>query len=227
MLDGVQLSKKKCMRLLGMDPKKDDISTVVHKTFIHHVDVDNRIVTNRSVKMVKTDMRVNVIRGTISSYSFFQRACMCMSALVSFAVIFYWTALLFRTDGACHCQLPVFLSSRILPDVSREESCALNLTSSLVIFTLSVLPFLLFVKKKKVKHIAYVPHLVSSVVSEYDHGTNKTVLDSTVRQRIMRLAALPIPDFDHLTLVDGSEMVIKFLVSRQPSFSSIPGLLRV
>lgn len=143
----------------------------------------------------------------------------------------YWAGLvvygLFFGTKTEMCEFPRFLPLQLLRHLSVFESCSLNLFTSLCLFVGFTLPLFFIEKRKKTKHIAYVPHLVSAVVAEYEHGTNSTVLDSTVRQRIMRLAALPIPDYDHLSLIDGSEIVIKFLVSRSASFSSIPGLLRV
>lgn len=68
------------------------------------------------------------------------------------------------------------------------------------------------------KYITYLPHLVSAVVAEYDRGTNAEAVNSTIRQRIRRLACLPIPDEDALTLINGSELMAKAIISRQNFF---------
>jgi hypothetical protein len=53
--------------------------------------------------------------------------------------------------------------------------------------------------------INYVPHLVSAVVHEYDRGTGAVSVRSSLRMRIRRLAAFPLPDFDTNKFVAGTE----------------------
>ena len=66
--------------------------------------------------------------------------------------------------------------------------------------------------------VAYVPHLVSSVMAEYDRGTNPTAARSTLRQKIRRLAALPIPDEDALKFIAGTELVCEQLLEDEDFF---------
>lgn len=69
-----------------------------------------------------------------------------------------------------------------------------------------------------VLRVPYIPHLVSTVVSEYDSGTNAAAVNTTIRQRIRRLAALPIPDRDALAFINGSEQVAKQLIASENFF---------
>jgi len=66
--------------------------------------------------------------------------------------------------------------------------------------------------------VPYVPHLVSSVMAEYDRGTNATAARSTLRQKIRRLASLPLPDEDALKFIAGSELVCEQLLSHEDFF---------
>jgi len=57
-------------------------------------------------------------------------------------------------------------------------------------------------------NLTYVPHLVSSVWNDYDRTTSLQAAKESMRQKIRRCAALPLPDVDHVKLVFGTEMVI-------------------
>jgi len=65
--------------------------------------------------------------------------------------------------------------------------------------------------------LSFIPHIVSSVVAEYSAGTNAQVVNSTIRQKILRLSCLPIPDYDAIAFISGSEIMAEFLL-RQKSF---------
>lgn len=66
--------------------------------------------------------------------------------------------------------------------------------------------------------VPYVPHLVSSVMAEYDRGTNASAARSTLRQKMRRLASLPLPDEDALKFIVGSELVCEQLLSHEDFF---------
>jgi hypothetical protein len=67
-------------------------------------------------------------------------------------------------------------------------------------------------------YVNYVPHMVSCVVSEYDRNTNVEAVKSTLRMRMRRLSSLPIPDSDALLFINGSELVIEQILSRDSFF---------
>lgn len=68
------------------------------------------------------------------------------------------------------------------------------------------------------RHIYYVPHAVSNVVTSYRAGTDLATLKSTVGQRLGRLSTLPIPDKVYSELMAGTERVTIYSVMRQPFF---------
>lgn len=70
--------------------------------------------------------------------------------------------------------------------------------------------------------ISYIPHLASCVAAEYDRGTNPEALRQTVRQRMRRVASLPICDKDYLVLIHGTEIVVEYLVEKSPFFGKRP-----
>jgi len=73
---------------------------------------------------------------------------------------------------------------------------------------------------------SYVPHIVSCVIQEFEGGADAQVVKSTTRSKIRRLATLPMPDFDHMTLISGSEKVIFFLVEKQHFFGGVAVSMR-
>lgn len=77
---------------------------------------------------------------------------------------------------------------------------------------------LAFKGRTRTVHVSYIPHLVSSLVLEYDRGCNATSVKSTIRMRSRRLAALPIPDRDALQLISGSEVVAEEIIASEPFF---------
>lgn len=86
--------------------------------------------------------------------------------------------------------------------------------------------FLDLVSVKKVFYLEYVPHLVSSVLVEYDRGTSREVAQGTIRQKIRRLACLPIADEDAVQFVTGSEAVVLYLLDHGDFFATRAGSLR-
>jgi len=78
---------------------------------------------------------------------------------------------------------------------------------------------------RKVCTVSYVPHVVSSVVAEYSRGTNSVAASLTMRQRVLRLATMPLPDHVYLKLVWGSEAASSVLLDHQSFFMG--GVLQV
>jgi len=66
---------------------------------------------------------------------------------------------------------------------------------------------LLFSFRIRSMKFPYVPHLVTSVLNDYDRETNYEVAASTIRMRMRRLGCLPIPDHTYIQLIEGSEAV--------------------
>lgn len=58
------------------------------------------------------------------------------------------------------------------------------------------------------KRIKYVPHLVSCVLNEYQTAPDIEFVKTSVRQKLLRQATLPLPDVDSVALMDGSELAV-------------------
>lgn len=68
------------------------------------------------------------------------------------------------------------------------------------------------------KKVYYCPHAVSSVVTEYNSGTNAVVVASTVNQKLLRLGALPLPDAIVLQIHKGTELVVASTIANSSYF---------
>jgi len=66
--------------------------------------------------------------------------------------------------------------------------------------------------------IPFIPHVISCVITDFDRTTNVEAARSTIRQKIRRLACLPIPDRDALAFYTGTELVIEQILSRRNFF---------
>lgn len=66
--------------------------------------------------------------------------------------------------------------------------------------------------------VAYVPHLVSAVLFEYDRNMDASVVRANIRQKFRRLSCMPIPDYDLIKFVSGSELVCEQILSTQNFF---------
>lgn len=71
----------------------------------------------------------------------------------------------------------------------------------------------------KLRQVSYVPHIVSSVVSEYSIGTCPEVVYSSVRTKISRLSTIPLPDRYALQLIAGSDIAVKVVVAENNFFA--------
>jgi hypothetical protein len=162
-----------------------------------HYDGEKRVVPNRNVLEHKQPLHIaRIYKEDVFLPSWRYRISLCLSYLLPIIVglnLGFWA----------YFYAPLVLSSPLL-----------------VILVLVNRYY-----QKNVSHgeyvsvaLKYVPHLVSSVVQEYERGTNIECLETTVRQRIRRMASLPIPDIELLDCIYGSEVVIKYLVIHSPFF---------
>lgn len=74
--------------------------------------------------------------------------------------------------------------------------------------------------------ICFLPHALSAVAAEYAIGTNLTVLRSNVRQKLLRLACLPTPDYDAARLLAGTEIMIEYFVQHKSFFEGGASIMR-
>jgi len=73
-------------------------------------------------------------------------------------------------------------------------------------------------RSRDYKCISYCPHLVSCVLSEYDRDTNVEAARTNLRAKMRRLACLPLPDVDAVKFIEGSELVVEFLLDHTHFF---------
>jgi len=66
--------------------------------------------------------------------------------------------------------------------------------------------------------VAYIPHLVAAVLMEYDRNTDASVVRSNLRQKFRRMSSLPVPDYDLIKFVSGSELVCEQILHTQNFF---------
>lgn len=76
-----------------------------------------------------------------------------------------------------------------------------------------------------IRTVSYAPHLVACLLGEYRRGASSDVVASTIHQKMMRLAAFPLPDrtpdWSANTVEAGSEAVALFL-NAQVDFGRAP-----
>lgn len=68
------------------------------------------------------------------------------------------------------------------------------------------------------RSVWYVPHAASCALAEYANGTGVEAARASCRQKLLRLATLPIPDAMHVALVSGTEEFVLQLVEGEPFF---------
>lgn len=110
------------------------------------------------------------------------------------------------------CTIFTLLCKRYVPWVSNYPMVAAGF------FTAAYLVVRWFGRLTRRYVVDYVPHVVSAVMSEYDRGTNATAARATIRQKVRRLASLPLPDEDALKFIVGSELVCEQLLMNEDFF---------
>jgi hypothetical protein len=76
----------------------------------------------------------------------------------------------------------------------------------------------LILRESRILYIPYVPHLISSIVAEYDRGCNAESVRNTIRQKMRRLASFPLPDRDALQIMVGTELMAMELIRESDYF---------
>jgi len=135
----------------------------------------------------------------------------------------------------CACQLTVcetpsiawrhyVLAATILFSVLEASLCfyfghpMFMLVGAIIIFVALMRYFTAYSPFPRTYSVCYVPHLVSSVMAEYNRGTNAIAARATLRQKMRQLASLPLPDKDALKLIAGSELVCEQLLTHEDFF---------
>jgi len=165
-------------------------------TQILHFENDERLVCFRDVKVNKSPMIIAQIKVTCPLRTRIWWVVLCLMLLLVSTVI-TWSIF----DD---CGYYSFLS---------------YLLCCFMFFFDPVIP-------EHVIYIPFVPHVISCVLTEFDRGTSPVACRSTLRQKIRRLAALPIPDYDYIKFVAGSELVVEQLLSSADFFGEGVACLR-
>lgn len=196
--------------------------------------IDDRVVTNRNVQLTNAPLRIAYLTTTslrslnyilaiavtlVVAFGFFPLEDLFTDIPVSGAVLLrvcrtaHVLIHLFRYAVQVTTALTAVFQYLVLLSAFRIDYAG---RAAYVRRKLSYLPsWTLLFHSGGLKHITFVPHVVSCIVAEYHRGTNNAVVAATVRQRMLRLATLPILDKDYAQLLDGTEQIIEWLVAQQ------------
>jgi len=187
------------VELLGEQELPGSMSHVEMKT-VDYV-VDRRIVANRNVPEVKAPFRAVNLTYTRRSEADY--------GLVISAVVF---SLAYAALNAASSVLPPFMvySAGVIHPLTVVATMCCSLVVGYACGG---------GRDEEMVVIPYVPHLVTSVLAEYERGTNAESVRNSVRGKLRRLACFPVADEDYTTLTEGTERVIIFLIERSGFFT--------
>jgi hypothetical protein len=153
--------------------------------------IDRRLVTDRNVEETEQDMSVVDITGP--KYPFLNLA---LSGLRLVAPVI----------GA--------IASYYAPTWAKPAMCMFTLTST---FAAAVGTRLFNCKQNHV--VTYAPHMVSSLVREYNFVSNdEEAILSSISNKARRLATLPLADTDNLSIAIGSQLASVAVLTDQSFF---------
>lgn len=163
---------------------------------------ERRVATSRNIKEIAADMRICQFG---CGRHVFKRA-----RLGLFCVVVALSGMFFSLPWLAQFQAFSFI----------EDFVQWWPAASLVLggTTLCFVPFVWPRRVEKKIVVAYVPHLVSAVLFEYDRNMDANVVRANIRQKFRRLSCLPIPDFDLIKFVSGSELVCEQILLSQNFF---------
>jgi len=151
---------------------------------------EKRILTNRNVLEVKAPLELRYFDYSTKTWSI-DRLRLCLGLFYAA----YWPIMV-----ACGCPF-------VIASIASIMSLLLIVTWSGNIH-----------RFEQYFCVNYSPHIVSTIVSEYDAGTNDVAVLSTIRMKMRRLSALPLGQEDHLSIIAGSELMCLQLISKSPFF---------
>lgn len=150
---------------------------------------DNRLVANRNVSLTNEDIVLVTLTATRFSFSHYVTQAALLPKWRRFAIPFGIAAFLFLI-GFFPLSITITLVTAwwLVAQYFTIYYTPLNCGNASIVF---------------------LPHVVSSVLADISHNTPVDVAMTTVRQKIQRLGSLPIPDFDAIKLIRGSELIIQ------------------
>lgn len=162
---------------------------------------ERRLATSRNITEIKENLEVVVLKV------FAEPAGIQLAKMLAMLTLVMW---------------PVGFSVLCATDMVIPPVLNFFLHAFLFVFWGTALLLYISPQTTEVRVVSWIPHLVSCVLSEYERGVSPEVARATMRQKIRRLACLPIPDFDYLRLVEGSELVIEVLMKSGDFFGEGP-----
>jgi hypothetical protein len=203
--------------------KKSDVTMESMKI---KYDGDRRIATNRNVIELKREMVAVRASIPVRFWGFAWRKGLYV--LLAFMSVFFLihgmsfmlSQIVVRPEWIPCFSNDIFVEECYVPAIELESSIGvLTLLDIIGVAFLLVMETLYFLRfKQKVIQFCFVPHLVSCVLADFDRQTNRSVALTSVRQKIRRLACLPLPDKDHLQLMLGTENVVLILLEKNDFF---------
>lgn len=209
-LSGVKLSVKDCERVMsnlcGTSCKMSEIS--IREKVIPY-STDSRLVSNRNV--IETKSPLHVVEMEVQKL-----------------VIPVWKNVKILTSLAGTAVLTNLVHqfvnrvSDLVPCMLKRGGLLINGLNSVVRVSALVVGALAFAylwkrfnarmgifdyTPRRPYVLTFSPHIVSSVLCEYDRGTNAVSAVATMRQRIRRYASLPIPDVDSVKIIAGLNLL--------------------
>lgn len=205
------------IHLLGLAPCKINVKATRRDLAF----LEKRLATHANVDAVKRPLEVV---GVTHSYPD-TRAFKCRKVAT---LVVLWAVWVMQAVFSSLLPVSSWLKYRIVWPLwnSRIGISPICLLVFAVSFVTQITLFYVFVhrwfpKQFRNRAFYYVPHMVSCLAAEFDRGTNADAVRTSIRQRVRRLACLPIPDEDYLALVAGTELVTEDVIERYGFFSGV------
>jgi hypothetical protein len=177
---------------LAKELREDSSLKLSHTEVVVKFDGDDRIIGNRSVKIVEQDYMAVVVEASVSEQSIASRArAYHLYALATLFVAFPFLNSLAKSQHKA--RRPVLAVAAVMFILSVGMAC-----------------YKLYKRKKGMRttKLVYAPHIATSVLCEYQRRTPADVIASSVHRKMMRMAAFPLSDKDHLPIKDGTELCV-------------------
>jgi len=165
-------------------------------------------------------------------YLFICRACVPRGTIPTCGNVLYanWTCLRINAHLKVNNSHAIFLDDKnheICPLIKRHE-CALCSTvewykrfmsfESICLIVLFLFLYKVMYVESEPISIAYIPHLVSSLITQFDFRSQPEVIKANMHARMMRLPSLPIDAKDAVALRTGSCIVAEYVLLEQKYF---------
>jgi hypothetical protein len=153
---------------------------------------DNRIIGNQAVKIVEKDYHLVRINASLprSALQPFGRSGILLASLCS--------------------AIALLLPTLILKN--RPLSVPVTFTMLSLLSTMALMTYIyrLLTRKQGRKNVSlvYAPHIATSVLCEYQRRTPALAIASSIHMKMLRMAAFPLSDADHLSVKDGTELCV-------------------